>query len=450
MADQTHSHMPGGQRPVLFSVVGLAILVMCWIQFTGAWIWPPLRKVEWGVIEIHPDKPGGVLFQYPLWLLIMAGAALAILKDGMGFIRAFTPFSVMFVFMITASIFGMSMMASSRITLLWLLSALAGGVVASLLERQTILKALAVVILVTMVLSLLSYLLLPAYGADRYYNSLVLRGVYIHKNTAGAVAALSVTLLWVMRRDLPRGLLLPALGFSLACLLLSESKTGWVSALLAISCLTLLDMLRRRVTPALGLLVLASVALLGSLLILSSAAVLADALGRDLTLTGRTAIWQSYLAEIRHVLWLGAGPGNVTTPSPFTAKLSLELRAHGSIFSPHSFYIGTLGDIGLGGLLYTLLLFGFLTFWLPLRHQGPFTLPAAAVGLATLIGGLSETMDAAQPGSTWFFLALFWTSHCLKGAQSQAPAAAAEADRGPRDASHSQSWPSTLPTGESR
>ncbi len=419
---------------MVYGLVGLGILVMCWIQFTGAWIWPPLRTVEWGTIEFQTDKPGGVLFTYPLWLLIISGVGLAVFKDGMSFVRTFQPFTVMLFFMVAASIFGMTMMASSRITFLWLLSALGGAVVASLLERRTIFKAMAVIIAFTMVASLLSYFFLPAYGADRYYTSFVLRGIYNHKNTAGAVAALSITLLFVIRHELPRGWLRLATVSTLLCLFLSESKTGWLSAALAISFLALLSVLRRRVTAGLGALVIAVVLFLFILLIAAFAPILAEAFGRDLTLTGRTAVWESYLAEIRHILWLGAGPGNLTSLSPLTAKLSLELRAHGSISSPHSFYIGTLGDLGLGGLLYTLALFAFFTLWLPLSHRGPFTLACAAVGLATLIGGLSETMDAAAPGSTWFFLAIFWTGHCLQGQMADSQQAELpETDQPPPD-----------------
>lgn len=399
--------------PPLYGFLGLAILTLCWIQFTGAWIWPPVRQVEWGVIETHADKPGAVLLQYPLWLLILGGLLLAVLKDGMTFVRAFTPFTVLLVIMLIASIFGLSMAASCRITLLWLLSALAGGVVASMLDRDTIFRALAAVIIVTMTLSVLSYLLLPEYGADRYYTRFVLRGVFQHKNTAGRVAALALTLVFVMRHGLSRRMFLAGLITSLLCLLLSESKTAWFSAALAIGFLGLVGALRRRMTPSLSLVSVTVVGLLLLLLVMSFAPLLAEAFGRDLTLTGRTTVWQAYLREIRHVFWLGAGPGNVTTVSPFTAHLSLELRAHGSIFSPHSFYIGTLGDIGIGGLVYTLLLFGYLVLWVPLSDRGIYTLGVAAVGFATLVGGLGETLDAAAPGSTWFLMAMFWMGHVL-------------------------------------
>jgi len=360
--------------PPLYGAIGLAVLALCWIQFTGAWIWPPVRQVEWGVIETHAEKSGAVLLQYPLWLLILGGVMLAVLKDGMTFIRAFTPFSVLLVIMLMASIFGLSMAGSSRITLLWLLSALAGGVVASLLDRESIFRALAAVIIVTMALSVLSYVLLPEYGADRYYTRFVLRGIFQHKNTAGRVSALALTLIFVMRHRLSRRLFVAGLITSMLCLFLSESKTAWLSAAAAIGFLVLVGYLRQRMTPSLSLVSLTGIGLLLLLLVISFAPLLAEAFGRDLTLTGRTTVWQAYLREIRHVVWLGAGPGNVTTVSPFTAHLALELRAHGSIFSPHSFYIGTLGDIGIGGLVYTLLLFGYLVLWLPLSDRGIYTL----------------------------------------------------------------------------
>ena len=397
--------------PTSYGLIGLAVLVLCWIQFTGAWVWPPLRQVEWGVIEAHGEKPGAVLLSYPLWLLILAASALALAKDGMAFIRGFMPFALLMCIMLTASVFGLSMAASSRTTVLWLLSALAGAVVASLLHHDWICRTLAITIVVTMAASLVTYLVLPDYGADRYGTRTVLRGLFEHKNTAGRVAALSLTLIFVLRHSLSRKQFLAGLLSATLCLLLSESKTAWLSAALAISFLGLIDFLRRRFTPALGLAIVAGILLLLAWFVFSFAPLLAEAFGRDLTLTGRTTVWQAYLREIRHVFWMGAGPGNVTTVSPFTANLSLELRAHGSIFSPHSFYIGTLGDIGIAGLVYTLLLLGYFVLWLPLSDRGPFTLACAAVAVATMIGGLGETLDAAAPGSTWFLLALFWMGH---------------------------------------
>lgn len=399
-------------RPAAYTLIGLAILVLCWIQFTGAWVWAPTRSVEWGVIETYDDKPGAVLLQYPLWLLILLGFGLAVFKQGMAVVRQLLPFGILLGVMLAASVFGLSMAASARVTVLWLLSVLAGAAVASLLDREVLFKGLAAVILATMAASLLSYFLTPDYGSDRYFDRLVLRGLYQHKNTAGRIAALALTLVFVVRNELPRGLRYAALAASASCLLLSESKTAWLSAVLTIAFLQLLHVLRNRVTAGLGVVITGSIVALGILLVLVSAPLLAEAFGRDLTLTGRTSIWAAYLAEIKDVMWLGAGPGNVTTPSPFTAKLALGLRAYGSIFTPHSFYIGTLGDLGVLGLVYTLALFAYLTLWLPLHDRGPFTISTAAVGAATLIGGLGETLDAAAPGSTWFLMSLGWIGYC--------------------------------------
>jgi len=164
--------------------------------------------------------------------------------------------------------------------------------------------------------------------------------------------------------------------------------------------------------------------LLAALLLQVLAPLAVELVGRDLTLTGRTLIWQVYLREISQVWWVGAGPGAFTNVSPLTVPLALELRAMGSIFSPHSYLLGTLGDLGVPGLVYTLLLFGFLTVWLPLRSQGRFALACAAVGAVTLLQGIGETNDAAAAGISWFLLGLFWVAHVLEQSPREQPLAA--------------------------
>ena len=411
------AYAPGTLRePLLFKLVGIAVLVMSWVQFTGVWFWPPVRLSEWGTLSAHEGgKPGGVLFQYPLWLLISAGSGLAVFRHGLVIVRHLWPFLGLLLIMIVASLLGLTPAASIRITLLWMLSVLSGVVVIALLDRQLACRVLALVILMTMLLSLLLYLLLPAHGGDYYGGArLVLRGLFTHKNGAGRVAAIGLALLFVMRHELSRALFWTAFGITVVCLALTDSKTGWLSAVAAIAFLQLVDHLRHRVTPSLGLVVVLGAGVLALLLAAAMAPFIADAIGRDLTFTGRTAIWSIYIDEIRNFLWLGVGPGNVTDVSPVTVKLWMRLRTHGSIFTPHSFYIATLGDIGLPGLLYTMGLMLFLTLWLPLRDRGPFSLGAAAVGSAALLGGLGETLDAAKPGFTWFALALFWMGYCLE------------------------------------
>jgi O-antigen ligase len=117
-------------------------------------------------------------------------------------------------------------------------------------------------------------------------------------------------------------------------------------------------------------------------------------------------VWSAYWREVSEVSLFGAGPGSFTGPSPITIKLALELRALGSIFSPHSFLLGTWGELGLPGLAYTAFLFFYLAVVLPMRSASRFAVVLAAVAATTMLQGMGETLDVGNAGPTWFLLGL--------------------------------------------
>jgi O-antigen ligase len=402
----------------------LLLLVACWIQYTSAWIWPPARVVAQGTVAAYEAKPYAIVLQYVLWPSILIGLALSLRRRGMAVVRHLSVFMPYLVLMTVSSVFGIWFFQSLRLTILWCLSVLAGAAVAALADRATLTRALIGTIAVTMLASLAMFWVLPDLGSDRYFGRQVLRGVFDNKNQAGRIAALALVVVFALRHD-ARGWLRNAALFSAgACLVLADSKTALASAALAIAYLWLLERVRGGVHSSLGLLAVGVVLLLAALLLQVLAPLAVELVGRDLTLTGRTLIWQVYLREISQVWWVGAGPGAFTNVSPLTVPLALELRAMGSIFSPHSYLLGTLGDLGVPGLVYTLLLFGFLTVWLPLRSQGRFALACAAVGAVTLLQGIGETNDAAAAGISWFLLGLFWVAHVLEQSPREQPLAA--------------------------
>lgn len=402
---------PIDRRVTAFALV---LLVGSWIQFTSAWFWPPVRIIAHGTIDPYDNKPFAVPFQYALWALVIVGVALAWRKEGLAIARRLKMFWPYLGLMILSSILGIWPLNSLRLSVLWLLSVLAGASIATIAPRLSIVRWLAAIVLATMFLSLLMFVLLPEHGSDRYFDGLVLRGVFDNKNTTGRVAALALVVVYAFRHDLGRTLRLTALASAALCLALSDSKAGLVSALLAIGYLGLISILRRRTSGGLAAASLVGALLIGAMLILSFAPFLADLVGRDVTLTGRTLVWEVYVRRINDMLLTGGGPGSFTNVSPLTTSLALELRSVGRIFSPHNFLIGTYGDLGLPGLLYTVGLFGYLTTVLPLRHEGRFAVACAFVGTTTMLHGMGETLDAAASGIGWFLLALFWVCHLIE------------------------------------
>ena len=114
---------------------------------------------------------------------------------------------------------------------------------------------------------------------------------------------------------------------------------------------------------------------------------------------------------MRNDIAFGSGPGSYTSVSPITIPLGLQFRRLGPILSPHNFFIGTLGDLGIPGLLCTLFILAYVIVYLPLAHGGRFAMAGAAVGVTTVVQGMGETMDVATGGITWFLLSLFLVSH---------------------------------------
>lgn len=161
-------------------------------------------------------------------------------------------------------------------------------------------------------LSLLFALALPAYGIMTDLTATGWRGVYGHKNTLGVLMALSALVfmhLTVSGRRY-RWLCLAGFGFSVGLLLLSNSKTSLVIFVTLLTLLPLYAALRWRYTLAVPVFIVAVLVGGGvATLVLGNTEVVFDALGRDITLTGRTEIWSAVVHMIREHPWLGYGYG---------------------------------------------------------------------------------------------------------------------------------------------
>ena len=161
------------------------------------------------------------------------------------------------------------------------------------------------------VLSLLCALALPSYGISS--DPLTpgdWQGVFDHKNALGSSMALGamVSLLLATSARRLRWLAWACFVLSLALLLLSNSVTAMVVFSTLLILLPLYRALRWRYTLAVPALIFAIV-LVGAVVVFSVSnwGVVLNALGRDVTLTGRTQLWDVVLDMIRERPWLGYG-----------------------------------------------------------------------------------------------------------------------------------------------
>ena len=168
-------------------------------------------------------------------------------------------------------------------------------------------------------LSLVLGLALPKYGVMGAGSALSLQdrahvgawqGVYGDKNTLGIIMSLSALVFFLFTTISQKYRWVRWAGFSVSVglILLSTSKTALVMLLTMLALLPLYRALRWNYTLAVPFFI--TVLSVGGgvvILFISNAEIFLAALGRDITFSGRTAIWDAVLDKIWERPWLGYG-----------------------------------------------------------------------------------------------------------------------------------------------
>ncbi|MBI0535692.1 O-antigen ligase family protein [Roseomonas sp. KE2513] len=207
-----------------------------------------------------------------------------------------------------------------------LLGAVSFGLLTGLhFNEDQITRTLIRAAVITVITTLLFTAAFPGLGLDVHSQ---LRGPFAHKNLLGgfvAIAAIAaihrISMAWRMRRFRIMSLDVCALVGSFSCLLLSRSGTPILSIGVAVLVSSLVkqllwsDGLARSLAPGFLTGVIAFALIFGG----HASALIAEALGRDVTLSGRTNIWEFVLEMIRQeplagygygIFWLGeSAPG---------------------------------------------------------------------------------------------------------------------------------------------
>jgi exopolysaccharide production protein ExoQ len=381
------------------------LLVMCWVQFSTAWIYPPIRFG--GVSAMIDSKPHAVPFQYLLWLLILFGTLLHVRSAGLERLaRVLAPFALFWLAGAAAALFGMAPLAALRLLILWSLMALSAACIGLELGAPRALRPLCLAMMLTLLMSALLALALPRYGTQLAGPDAVWRGLFTNKNQLGWVSALCLVFGWHLRAAGVRKAAWALIGLSLLCLLASTSKGALVAALAALLFSSIVRRLSRHVAAGFGLAVLTVVlACLGAICLLAFPLLL-EWLGRDATLTGRTEIWSAYFRSMMATPWLGEGPGAYTSLTPLTWRIASRFESFGAIVTPHNYYLGVFGDAGLFGLLGASAALVFLVLVRPLQRWTPLSAACSALGFALAVHGMVETHEVYTPGAGAFLLIL--------------------------------------------
>lgn len=172
------------------------------------------------------------------------------------------------------------------------------------------LRLLAWALGIAIVLSIIFALALPKYGIESGVHAGAWRGIYTHKNTFGSVMLLSIIVFLNLSMEIIRRKIVVwcFIFLSISLLVLSSASSPLINLLALIAAFFIFRVVHWRSRLAIPVF-LFSVVVYGSLSLwlTVSAADIASAFGKDLTLTGRTDIWVYILEMINQRPLLGYG-----------------------------------------------------------------------------------------------------------------------------------------------
>lgn len=212
---------------------------------------------------------------------------------------------------------------------------------------------------IVVILSFLFAILLPQYGVMGGIHAGAWRGVFVHKNGLGGRMIQSVTIFSILTFNVRRNRWLPVVGvlLSVMLLLLSRSTSALVNTLFILVALSIFQVIRwRSYSRLLALTLLAFAAETLVILLLTYAETFANFLGKDITLTGRTELWQATWEMIQRHPWFGYGYDGfwhgIKSPSAYIWRATGWKMNH-----PHNGFLALWIDLGILGLAIFLMSF---------------------------------------------------------------------------------------------
>jgi exopolysaccharide production protein ExoQ len=281
-----------------------------------------------------------------------------------------------------------------------------GAYLASRYSLDELLRLLAWALGIAALLSLIFVLALPSYGIHIDPRGEAWRGIYWHKNSLGQAMALGVVVFLFLAlgsRSRYRWAAWVGLGFSFVLLLLSEAVAALVSLPAALALGLLYGrILRWNYTLGISFFLISMAIPFFIIAILISgiaeswfaatAGSVLSAVGRDITLSGRTELWAIVLNMIWQYPWLGYGYG------AFWQSWAGE--------SVHSW----IDELGINVALTLTADNGYLDLWLALGLLGvsvfAFQLLLAFLRTATM-AHFTETVEGLWPFTYLMYIVIY-------------------------------------------
>lgn len=231
-----------------------------------------------------------------------------------------------------------------------------GVYVATRYTTSEILKLIVWTLSVGAILSVVFAVVLPRYGVMA--DSGAWRGIYTHKNFLGRLMGLNAVFLLLLnpQKQTSRWAVWLMIALSIGLVVMSKSKGALVFVVILLTVMPLYRSLRWKYIVAIPFAV-SFVVVLGSLLTLlleNLEYIVVDKLGKDLTFTGRTYIWQAVIGMIQQRPLLGYGYTafwqGLEGPSA-SVLVAVDWAAPHS----HNGYLDLCLDLGIVGLVFFIL-----------------------------------------------------------------------------------------------
>jgi exopolysaccharide production protein ExoQ len=289
-------------------------------------------------------------------------------------------------------------------------------------DRLGTLRLVGAAILTGAALNLLVIFALPGVGVDHDLHAGAWKGVTVEKNALGgdmARAALVMLALCGLDRA-RRGIWLAGLAVTVLLVLGSASRTALLALLVPGALYGLYLIGRRSAVTALGVFYMATVgAVAAGAFILLAPDTAAGLIGKDLTLTGRTDIWELALAQIKAAPWTGYGFGAFWA-DPYGPSYAITSRLEWAVPSAHNTWLETGLALGIPGMALLAVAVGWPLLKSMLAVLGGAA-PFAGLGLVQLLlFSLSESAIFWQPNALSCALFGFYAAAALQAKASVA------------------------------
>ena len=259
---------------------------------------------------------------------------------------------------------------------------------------------------VVVVSSIIFAVLLPKYGQMSGYHPGAWRGIYNHKNGLGKNMVLSAVMFCLLALSTQKRRWIPwsFVGASVLLIILSKSTSSIVNLLISFGILAVLPTLAWDYLFVVPILIgIFTVGAMLYVLIVINVEQAVSALGKDLTLTGRTNFWPLVWDKILERPWFGHGFGafwqGLDGPSAYVWNASVFKATNG-----HNGYLDLCAELGFVGL--SIYITAFITSFRQAlinirRLKTPDKFWPIAIFGAIILSNLTESALVIQNNFLW-------------------------------------------------